>query len=318
MTAGNNGTGTPESDDPFAHLYRSEGGEGPHDSAPAAPQPGVPRTSYNQVRTVGSRQYGPRQPQSQPQPPHAQQPSPHYAAPETLAGGVPRQPASHGGHGGHGGASRPKRTGLLVAAIAVVAVVAGGIGVAMMNNSGTSDDQSSNQASSGGDQKQPQDEDKKKPSKDPEKKKEPENPSAVGKLKRDASSLRLVGSAATSHEVHGAKAENGAYVGINQVGAGIEWEVDVPSGGDYRLYATYGVPGTDNDLSVATNGATASYPIKMKNFGNAKPGEWVNFWVNSWTQVTLKPGKNTIKMSCEQGNKCDVHIDQVWLQPGGA
>ncbi|WP_424889704.1 carbohydrate-binding protein [Streptomyces sp. XH2] len=312
MTAGNNGTGTPESEDPFAHLYRSEGG-GSNDSAPAAPQPGVPRTSYNQVRTVGSRQYGPRQPQ----PPHAQQPAPHYAAPETLPGGVPRQPAAPGHGGGHGG-SRPKRTGLLVAAIAVVAVVAGGITVAMLTNSGTSDDGGTNQAAGGGEQKDPQGGEDKKPSKDPEKKKEPSNPSAAGKLKRDASSLRLVGSATTSHDVQGAKAENGAYVGINQVGSGIEWEVEVPSGGDYRLYATYGVPGTDNDLSVTTNGDKSGFPIKMKNYGNAKPGEWVNFWVNSWTQVTLKPGKNTIKMSCEPGNKCDVHIDQVWLQAGGA
>ncbi|MCQ8769111.1 carbohydrate-binding protein [Streptomyces telluris] len=316
MTAGNNGTGTPENDDPFAHLYRSEGGEGPHDSAPAAPQPGVPRTSYNQVRTVGSRQYGPRQPQSQPQPPYAQQPSPHYAAPETLAGGVPRQPASHGGHGGHGGASRPKRTGLLVAAIAVVAVVAGGIGVAMMNNSGTSDDKS-NQASSGGEKPAP-DQDEKKNSKEPEKKTEPKNPSAAGKLKRDASTLKLSGAATTEKDTPGAKAANGAYVVINQEGAGVEWEVNVKSAGDYRLYANYGVPGTDNALSVTTNSSKSDRPIGMKNYGNAKPGEWVNFWVNTWTQVTLKEGKNTIKLSCEPGNKCDVHLDQVWLQPGGA
>ncbi|MGW2599882.1 carbohydrate-binding protein [Streptomyces klenkii] len=309
MTAGNNGTGTPESEDPFAHLYRSEGG-GSNESAPTAPQPGVPRTSYNQVRTVGSRQYGPRQPQ----PPHASQPAPHYAAPETLPGGAaPRQPAPTG----HGGGSRPKRTGLLVAAIAVVAVVAGGITAAMLTNSGTSDDQGSNQAATGGEQKDPQGEDKKS-SKDPDKKKEPNNPSAVGKLKRDASSLKLVGSATTAKDTPGAKAANGAYVVVNQEGAGIEWEVDVPSGGDYRLYANYGVPGTDNALSVTTNGDKSDRPIGMKNYGNAKPGEWVNFWVNTWSLVTLKEGKNTIKLSCEPGNKCDVHIDQVWLQPGGA
>ncbi|MEV5377085.1 MULTISPECIES: carbohydrate-binding protein [Streptomyces] len=312
MTAGNNGTGTPESEDPFAHLYRSEGG-GSNESAPAAPQPGVPRTSYNQVRTVGSRQYGPRQPQ----PPHASQPAPHYAAPETLPGGVPRQPAAPG-HGGHGGGSRPKRTGLLVAAIAVVAVVAGGITAAMLTNSGTSDDQGSNQAATGGEQKEPQGGEDKKPSKEPEKKKEPSNPSAVGNLKRDASSLKLVGSASTAKDTPGAKAANGAYVVVNQEGAGIEWEVSVPSGGDYRLYANYGVPGTDNALSVTTNGSKSDRPIGMKNYGNAKPGEWVNFWVNTWSLVTLKEGKNTIKLSCEPGNKCDVHIDQVWLTAGGA
>ncbi|MEV4440203.1 carbohydrate-binding protein, partial [Streptomyces sp. NPDC049577] len=49
MTAGNSGTGTagtPENDDPFAYLYRSEGGDGTQGgNQPAGHQPGVPRTS---------------------------------------------------------------------------------------------------------------------------------------------------------------------------------------------------------------------------------------------------------------------------------
>ena len=55
MSAENHGTGMPEGDDPFAYLYRQEGGAA--DSGAAAQQPGVPRRSYNQVRAVGERQY---------------------------------------------------------------------------------------------------------------------------------------------------------------------------------------------------------------------------------------------------------------------
>lgn len=115
MTAENNGTGAaPEGgdEDPFAYLYRQEGGA----QQPAAPgqQPGVPRRSFNQVRAVGERQYGYGYPQQQQQrtggygypqqgsgyaqqqsgygypqqpPPPQHQPSPHYAAPETVPGG---------------------------------------------------------------------------------------------------------------------------------------------------------------------------------------------------------------------------------------
>ncbi|MEV4504749.1 carbohydrate-binding protein [Streptomyces klenkii] len=312
MTAGNNGTGTPESEDPFAHLYRSEGG-GSNESAPTAPQPGVPRTSYNQVRTVGSRQYGPRQPQ----PPHASQPAPHYAAPETLPGGAPRQPAPPGGHGGHGGGSRPKRTGLLVAAIAVVAVVAGGITAAMLTNGGTSDDGGSSQAATGGEQKDPKDEDK-KPSKEPEKKNQPSNPSAAGSLKRDASTLKLVGGASTDTVVKGAKSEGGAYAVVsNQSGSGVEWEVEVPSTGSYRLYVNYGVPGQDANLAVDVNGKTNSLPMRMKIYGDIKPGDWPPNWQNSWTRVDLNQGKNTLKLYCGSGSGCESHLDQLWLTNGG-
>ncbi|ARZ68500.1 hypothetical protein SMD11_2852 [Streptomyces albireticuli] len=314
MTAGNNGAGTPENDDPFAHLYRSEGGDGNNaDSGPEERRPGVPRTSYHQVRPVGSRQYGP-------QPPRQQTPSPHYAAPETLPGGAPRQPMPPAAPGGHGGGTRPNRRGLLIAAIAVVAVVAGGIGVAMMTNSG--DDKGSTQAGAtgGGDDKPGEDDGKKddKP-KEPEKKQKPSNPSAVGLQKRDAASLRLLGGATTATEVAGAKSEGGAYIkGLEAPGAGVEWEVAVKSTGAYRLNVTYGVPGKDGELSVAVNDTVNKLPIRLGNHGGSKPGEWSTNWMGSWTQVDLKEGKNTIKVFCQSGNKCEVHLDQVSLTPGGA
>src|SRR5215218_9770713 len=109
MTAGNDGASTPEDDDPFGYLYedgQSGGGQqrrqGGYGYPGPAAQPGVPRTSYNQVRTVGERQYGqppqqvPPQGQYGQQPGYGQQqpyggPSPHYAAPETQPGGPVRQ-----------------------------------------------------------------------------------------------------------------------------------------------------------------------------------------------------------------------------------
>ncbi|SCD95113.1 hypothetical protein GA0115253_1024241 [Streptomyces sp. Termitarium-T10T-6] len=103
MTAGNNGASKPEDDDPFGYLYadgQAAGAQAPGQGGygypgPAA-QPGVPRTSYNQVRAVGERQYGQQQvPQQQGGTATAQQaygqpaqqynrPNPQYAAPDDL------------------------------------------------------------------------------------------------------------------------------------------------------------------------------------------------------------------------------------------
>src|SRR6478609_9476838 len=88
MTAGNNGASKPEDDDPFGYLYadgQAAGaqppGQGGYGYPGPAAQPGVPRTSYNQVRTVGERQYGQQVPQQQAYgyPPQAPQGGPNGA-----------------------------------------------------------------------------------------------------------------------------------------------------------------------------------------------------------------------------------------------
>ena len=133
-TPGNNGANTPEDDDPFGYLYE-DGQAARRQPAPhrwrlrlpgsdgGAAQPGVPRTSYNQVRTVGERKYGPIPHQQQYQGPPQQyrapasaaaygQPTAQYAAPETYPGGAPpRQgpPPQQNGGGGRG----PNTKGLL-------------------------------------------------------------------------------------------------------------------------------------------------------------------------------------------------------------
>lgn len=139
MTVSSNGADTPENDDPFAYLYRSEGGQdgtpGSAGDGAAARKPGVPRTSYNQVRAVGQRQYGQQAPQ---QITYGQQ-NATYAAPETLPGGDRTRTTPAPGH--YGDQEPRRRNGLLIGAVAVVAVVCIGIGVAMLTNGDKKNDE---------------------------------------------------------------------------------------------------------------------------------------------------------------------------------
>ncbi|MFG3117214.1 CBM35 domain-containing protein [Streptomyces sp. NPDC048197] len=301
MTAGNNGADTPENDDPFAYLYRAEGGEGGAPGSPgaggAARQPGVPRTSYNQVRAVGQRQYG----QQAQQPVTYGQQNATYAAPETLPGGDRTRgvPAP-----GHGGEPEPRRrNGLLIGAVAVVAVVCIGIGVAMLTNNGD-DTKNANAGKSG-----PTAGDTVKPSEQPHTKPKP------GELpKEDAGSLRLDGGATTAKDVPGARSAGGTYIGgMNTPGASATWTVDVDTAGKYKLWVGYGVPGKDANLTLNVNGTTIPRPVNMGNFAHGPEGAWDKGWTKTWSYVQLNKGTNTVKLSCESGNQCDVNLDQVWL-----
>ncbi|GES31469.1 carbohydrate-binding protein [Streptomyces angustmyceticus] len=299
MTAGNNGADTPENDDPFGYLYRSEGGEGgasgPSGGGPAGRQPGVPRTSYNQVRAVGQRQYGQQAPQ---QVTYGQQ-NAHYAAPETLPGGD--RARSAGGQGNAGPEPRRGRNGLLIGAVAVVAVVCIGIGVAMLTNGKDGQDTAGKQGPAAGDTVKPTD----KPAGKPK----------PGKLpKEEAGSLRLDGGATTVKDVPGARSSNGTYVGgMNTPGAAATWTVDVDAPGKYKLWVGYGVPGKDANLTLNVNGTADSRPINMENFAGAPEGAWDKGWTKTWSYVQLNKGTNTVKLSCERGNQCDVNLDKVWL-----
>ncbi|MEU9124341.1 carbohydrate-binding protein [Streptomyces sp. NPDC048506] len=301
MTAGNNGAGTPENDDPFAYLYRSEGGE---DGAPgsagdgAARQPGVPRTSYNQVRAVGQRQYG--QPAQQIT---YGQPNANYAAPETLPGGDRTRAVPSAGYQDGDGPRR--RNGLLIGAVAVVAVVCIGIGVAMLTNGDKSDDTT---AGKGG----PTAAESVEPSEQPTSKPKP------GELpKQEAGSLRLDGGASTAKDVPGARTAGGTYVaGMNTPGAAVTWSLDVDAPGKYKLWVGYGVPGKDANLTLNVNGKVDTRPINLQNFAHAPAGAWDKGWTKSWSYVQLNKGTNTIKLSCENGNQCDVNLDKVWLAKG--
>ncbi|MGW7056695.1 carbohydrate-binding protein [Streptomyces sp. NPDC054887] len=326
MTAANNGTSTPEDDDPFGYLYEDgqaagavPPGSGGYGYPGPASQPGVPRTSYNQVRTVGERQYGQQQ-HGQYQQQYGQQvppqqaygrPNAHYAAPETQPGGAPTRPvATHshsGGVGGRGGG--PNTKGLLIGALAVVAVVVIGIGIALM----TSDNKDKNvQAgdTGGGGSSAGQ---SVKPSDGPAKK--PEKPAAA-LPKKDAALLQLSPGLSTDKTIPGARSSSGAYVPLNTPGASATWTVKVPKAGAYTLSIDYGVPGKDAKTSLTVNGKPHGGGLNMKNFAHAEEGAWDKGWTNTFAFVNLTEGENTFVISCGEGDQCEANLDRLELKAG--
>ncbi|MGI5353246.1 hypothetical protein ACQEU8_34445 [Streptomyces sp. CA-250714] len=323
MTAENNGTGAaPEGgdEDPFAYLYRQEGGD--QQSAAPGQQPGVPRRSFNQVRAVGERQYGYGYPQQQqrsgygypqqrsgygyPQqpPPPESRPSPHYAAPETVPGGraAARQQGAAGGNG------RGSRTGLLVGAIAVVAAVVIGIGAAIVFNDDSTDDPQARETGSSQQDEQGQGDDQ------GDKDKNDKKPVSKSLPKEDAVSLNLDGAIA-GKTVPGAEGRGGAYVEMNHPGAAATWEMqDLPAGGKYTLHVRYTVPGKDAEADLTVNGKPESRPLRMKNFSGVKEGDWEHGWQNSWSNILLQKGQNSIRIACDSG--CEANLDKVWLTKG--
>ncbi|GFH36769.1 carbohydrate-binding protein [Streptomyces pacificus] len=318
MTAGNSGASTPEDDDPFGYLYadgQRAGASSPRQGGygypgPAA-QPGVPRTSYNQVRTVGQRQYGQQQTAQQyGQVPHQQQygrqPGAPYAAPETHPGGAPphQPPAPSGGGGGRG--RGPNTRGLLIGAVAVVAVVVIGITVALVKGGdGTTetpqaDGSSTAPAEEAGPSREPSEDDEEEP---------------AGLPRQDAATLRLGAPAALAKDIAGAKGADGAYVVFNGVGGSASWTVDIPADGAYTLFITYSVPGKDAKTSLTINDAQPR-SVNMSNFARAEDGDWEKGWTRTYAYVNLEEGSNTLKISCEQGDTCDALLDQVWLEAG--
>ncbi|MER6614830.1 carbohydrate-binding protein [Streptomyces xantholiticus] len=326
MTAANNGASTPEDDDPFGYLYadgQQTGATPPRQGGygypgPAA-QPGVPRTSYNQVRTVGERQYGQQVPHQQAygqQPGYGQQSTAAYAAPETYQGGtaqtrqVPVPPQGGHGHGGHGGgrSGGPNTKGLLIGAIAVVAVVVIGIAAALMTSGGEKNETGGNAGGS-----TPSAAESVEPSVEPSDK--PDEP--VELPKQDAATLTLGPPADLAKDVSGAKGADGAYVRFNGVGGSAAWSVEVPEAGAYTMYITYGVPGKDAKTTLTINSGEPR-EINMANFAKAQEGDWEKGWTNTYAYVNLEKGKNDLKISCEQGNQCEAYLDQVWLEAGQA
>ncbi|MFD3676311.1 CBM35 domain-containing protein [Streptomyces sp. NPDC058613] len=339
------GANKPEDDDPFGYLYEDgqaagatppgQGGgygyPGPGGGHPGT-QPGVPRTSHHQVRTVGDRRSsgGPRGPVPQQGQPSYQA---QYQAPEALqAGGygVPPQPggsaqssqtqaiASHGGGGGHGhgggggrgGAS--SRKGLLIAAVAVVGAVVIGIGAALAFGGDGKEKADDKAGDAGGGQQSaaPQNPASPAPSGSPKPSEAP-----LPKGEAAGAGMSITGGAALETTVPGAKSSGGQYVGrFNQPGAAVTWTLDVPKAGKYKFYVRFGIPGEDANGTLTVNGKANEAPISMRNFAKSPKGDWEKGWQTTWGQVNLDKGANTIKLSCEAGNSCNVNIDQLWLE----
>ena len=308
MTSGNNGATTPEDDDPFGYLYADGQANG---AQPPSGGYGYPN-AVNRVRTVGQRQYG-QQPAGPGQIPQQQgaygQPNAHYAAPETLPGGAQTTQMSHSAGTGGGGRGRgPNTKGLLIGAIAVVAAVVIGISVAMLGGD-DEDDPSGDGAQAGPTQSQTAES---KPSKTTDPGDEVELP------KSDAKTLALGGTAATASDVKGAQADGGVYVtGFNQVGSSVTWTVNgVPKDGAYTVFARYSTVDEDQEMTLTVNGKPFGNKLNLGNFTHTKDGDFAKGWTKTYAWPTLNKGTNTISLSCQDGDKCNVLLDQLWLKAG--
>ncbi|MFI5823922.1 carbohydrate-binding protein [Streptomyces rishiriensis] len=314
MTPGNNGASTPEDDDPFGYLYAD--GQANGAQPPSGGGYGYPN-SVSRVRAVGERRNG-QQSQQQTaqygQPPTVPQqqgaygrPNAHYAAPENFGGGGPstgRQPVQNGGGRGRG----PNTKGLLIGAVAVVAAVVIGIVVAMAGGDDQKDDKAGGQPSSSG-----------AASGSPSPSASASGDEGKDELPTvDAKALNLGGSAALASDVKGAQAAGGTYVGnLNQVGNSVTWTVNgIPSDGDYTLFAHYSTPGEDQSMTLTVNGKTFGSKFPLKNFSHAPAGDFVKGWTTSFTYPTLTKGTNTLSISCQDGDKCNVLLDQLYLKAG--
>ncbi|MGW6538014.1 CBM35 domain-containing protein [Streptomyces sp. NPDC055051] len=316
MAAGNDGANKPEDDDPFGYLYadgqaaagRAQQGGGYGYPGPAPAQPGVPRTSYNQVRTVGERQYG-QQPAQPYVPPQQQapygQPHPQYAAPETYPGNERTRQAPLPPQRGRG----PNTKGLLIGAVAVVAVVVAGITAAIIGNQG---EKKGTDAGGTTAPTAPA-----TPSEDPTGSADPtDEPTKAPLPKQDAATLTLGGSATLGKDVKGAEGADGAYVaGFNAQGSSVTWKANMPEGGNYSLTVRYAIPAVDANATLTINGKANSSPIGLKNFIHSTDTNLEKNWQTTWAPVELQKGDNEIKISCEAGNQCDALLDWVEVTP---
>ncbi|WP_329292121.1 carbohydrate-binding protein [Streptomyces pseudovenezuelae] len=310
MTSGNNGASTPEDEDPFGYLYADGQANGAQPPSGGGYGYGYPN-SVNRSRSVGQRQYGQQQAPAAPNGPYGQvpqqqaqggygQPSAHYQAPETLPGGAPTSQQPMPGYSGGGGRSGgPNTKGLLIGAIAVVAAVVIGIGIAMAGGDDQKDDKGNEAATT------PTTSQSAEPSASAS------APEAADLPKADVKTMRLEGGTGVASDVKGAKSDGGVYVqGFNQVGASVTWTVNgIKKAGVYRVYVRYGLPAEDANATVTVNGKPSSRPVNMKNFG----GLPANGWQETWAQVSLTKGTNTIQLSCQQGNQCNALLDQFSL-----
>ncbi|MFD5265294.1 carbohydrate-binding protein [Streptomyces sp. NPDC058335] len=310
MTPGNNGASTPEDDDPFGYLYAD--GQANGAQPPSGGGYGYP--SVNRVRPVGERQYGQQQTAQYGQqavPPQQGaygQPNGHHAGPESFSGGggVPTGNRQQGIGGGRG--RGPNTKGLLIGAVAVVAAVVIGIAVAMAGGDSGDDNKAGDEVSTSPTVSQ---------SASPSASSSGDTEDEVELPTVDAKALRLGGAAALASDVQGAEADGGIYVAMNQAGNSVTWSVDgIPEDGAYTLFAHYSTAGEDQSMTLTVNGKKFGQPLSMKNYAKAADGDFAKGWTTTFAWPSLTKGTNTISLSCETGDKCNVLLDQFWLKKG--
>ncbi|GHA25065.1 hypothetical protein GCM10010372_26280 [Streptomyces tauricus] len=325
MTPGNNGASTPEDDDPFGYLYEDgkAAGAQPPSGGGGYGYPG----SVNRVRPVGERQYGQSAAQAAPTAQYGQVPqqqgtygqqgqygqpnaNANYATSENFSGGAPTShQQTHGGRGGGGRGRGPNTKGLLIGAVAVVAAVVIGIAIAMTGGDSDDDkggDDTAGPTASAGQSAEPSETSTK----------DAAEPAELPEI--DAKALKLGAGVTTASDIDGATAAGGIYVtGLNQVGAEVTWTVNgIPKAGAYTLFTKYSVPGKDAKMTLTVNGKEFGTKLNLGNFAQAKENEWDKGWTETYSYPTLTKGTNTISISCQQGDTCDILLDQLRLKAG--
>ena len=53
----------------------------------------------------------------------------------------------------------------------------------------------------------------------------------------------------------------------------------------------------------------------MENFGGTPKGDYEKGWKETWSNINLTKGTNTIEIACNEGNQCDALLDQLWITP---
>ncbi|MET8814012.1 carbohydrate-binding protein [Streptomyces sp. NPDC004549] len=302
MTPGDNGASTPEEDDPFGYLYADGQARG---AQPPSGGYGYPN-AVSRVRAVGERQYPQQQTYGQQVPPQQAaygQQTAQYPAPDAQQSSVPTGSRMQQNAGRRG----PNTKGLLIGAIAVVAVVVIGISVAMFN--GDSGDDAGGAASPSPTQSKSTAPHPKTTASAP--------PGELPKADAADSSVQLAGGAAPASDVKGAEAAGGTYVGgLNQAGASATWSVSVPEEGAYTFFMRYSVTGEDQSMTITVNGKEYGSKADLQNYRHAAANDFENGWATTFVYPDLKKGANTISVSCQAGDKCNVLLDQLWVKKG--
>ena len=112
------------------------------------------------------------------------------------------------------------------------------------------------------------------------------------------------------HDVPGAKGA-GRHVCVDgrRPGASVTWTVDEGGRVQAVASATASRQGRQDLADRQRQGPGRS--LNMENFAHAPAGDWAKGWTYTYAYVDLNKGTNTIKISCEQGNQCEVNLDQV-------
>ncbi|MDT0305481.1 hypothetical protein RM780_00680 [Streptomyces sp. DSM 44917] len=307
MDGGARTSGNGEDEDPFAYLYRPEGGQGGATSAQPAPRP----ASYHHVRPVGERTFGGAQgvQGTQASPAARRAPDAHYAAPETQVGAPP--PHRPGQPRRRSAPADPRRNGLLIGALAVVLAVVLGVGAAIVFSGGEEEPNAGGQGTGtptdGGDDE---------PDGGEEPSQEPTDETPPGELPvADLTSLELANGASRTSGIGGARSEDGSYIAIQGApNSTVTWTFDVEEAGQYRLYTGYSVITDGQGMSFSVNGTPREDPVNMRNFNSASQ-EWDGSWTSTWNLVDLQAGQNTVQYTCTSA--CDVIIDYIGIVADG-